>query len=106
MLDPQEQVERELLDLAHGNRGQANLVAGVLRQLADQDLEPDLREMAHEVLDGRTTLRKAVTSGAYSAALTPQLDAFLQWYRQAGPEERQAQMDVARAQFDRQPPPQ
>ncbi len=94
--EPDERVPRDLLDVAHGDRGAARLLYGSLRQVAEHAGQPELREMAREVLSGRITLRQAVQSDAYREVLSGRLGEFMAWYRNLDPQERDEQVAAVR----------
>jgi hypothetical protein len=100
MNQPDDAVAAELLEVSRGDPGRARLLRESLRRLADQGDQPELRELARDVLGGRTTLRAAMESPAYRGALGQRMDAFLDWYRKLSPEERKAQEKAGREQLD------
>jgi hypothetical protein len=97
----EEDVARELLDVSRGDPGRARMLRESLRRLADHGEQPELREMARDVLAGRTTLRAAMQAQAYRGPLGEQVTKFLDWYRNLSPEERTRQEAAGRQQLDR-----
>jgi hypothetical protein len=58
---------------------------------------PELRELATEVLAGRTTLRQAMLSGAYSEQVAAAGERFAAWYSNLDPAERETYLAAGRA---------
>jgi hypothetical protein len=67
----------------------ARVVQRSLQRLATGAAGDALREMAKDVLDGRVSLRDAVTAEAYAGALSERLTSFSQQYEQMPPAERE-----------------
>jgi hypothetical protein len=81
--------ERQFLDLTEGDVGLAKLLHASLQRLRDGVAGDDLREMARDVLDGRTDLRQVAASEAYGPALTGHFHRFKEWEQGLDPEERE-----------------
>jgi len=99
--EPTSAAAQEILDIARGDPGRARLLTESLRHLAEQDARPELRELAQQVLAGRSTLRQTMMSGVYREALGQRMDVFLQWYRGLTPQERARQEAAGREQLER-----
>jgi hypothetical protein len=76
--------------------GLAQAVRGALEIMAGSD-SPELRELATEVLAGRTTLRRAMLSGAYRDQVSTAGERFAEWYCELDPAEREACVAAGRA---------
>jgi hypothetical protein len=66
-----------------------------LAQLAEQDERPGLRDLARDVLAGRTDLRGALLGPRYEEALNHAMGQFSGWYQNLTPEERAEQVRLA-----------
>lgn len=69
--------DHELRDIARGDPGRHRLLRDALERLETGAAGPDLAEMAGEVMAGRITLRRAMTSRAYADAWRPHLEQVL-----------------------------
>jgi hypothetical protein len=94
-----DRVDADLLALTHGDPARARVLREALQHLR-RDNQPELRELAEEVLAGRTRVRAAMLSDTYAGALAERREAFVDWYKQLSPAELQQQRDEARAQLD------
>jgi hypothetical protein len=86
----------ELLAMAGGDRGVAEGIRTALERLRDGAGSKEMRDLARDVLDGRTSLRQAGMSDAYAAALRGSLDRLNEWRDEIGEEEYQQQLEQAR----------
>jgi hypothetical protein len=78
-------------------------LARVLRRAFEGMAEagpPELRELAAEVLAGRTTLRQAMLSGAYREQVATAGARFAAWYQALDPAEREACRAAGRATLE------
>jgi hypothetical protein len=66
-----------------------------LDQLAAQTQQPELRDLAREVLSGRVNLRGALHDPRVAALLDEQVGRFSAWYRELPAEERAEQERLA-----------
>lgn len=66
-----------------------------LALLADQDEHPGLRDMAKDVLAGRTDLRSAMLEPRHTAVLNEAVGQFSRWYRDLTPEQQAEQERLA-----------
>jgi hypothetical protein len=66
-----------------------------LALLAAQDKHPGLRDMAKDVLAGKTDLRGAMLSPRHSDVLDEAMSQFSQWYRNLTPDQRAEQERLA-----------
>jgi hypothetical protein len=62
-----------------------------LALLAGQNAHPGLRDMAKDVLAGKTDLRGALLSPQHANALNQAVGQFSQWYRELTPDQRAEQ---------------
>jgi hypothetical protein len=84
-----EAVERGLREITHDDRGTTRLLRDSLRRLADQDGATELRDLARDVLAGRTTLRQAALSEAYGPALFRRGGEYARRFRELDADERE-----------------
>jgi hypothetical protein len=82
-------LDDELRSIARGDAAKEQLLRDSLRRLAEGAAGPELREMAHEVMAGRVTLRQAMLSRVYSEALWPYAERLLRWREDLRAEEDQ-----------------
>ncbi|GAA4619487.1 hypothetical protein GCM10023195_88150 [Actinoallomurus liliacearum] len=78
----------ELMDVAGGDPARAALVRSSLRSLAAGPVHSPLREMAREVLAGRSGFRAAALSDAYSPSFTTAFQTFCKHYEQTAESKR------------------
>ncbi|MET7483182.1 hypothetical protein [Streptomyces sp. NPDC005538] len=90
--------DADLMDITGGDQARARSLRKALQTLA-HDRAPDdpLREMAREVLNGRTGLREAARVPAYAEALGDRVARGFREYNSLSPEERGNQEAAARA---------
>jgi hypothetical protein len=89
-------VEDNDIGVPAGSSRRARVLRDALETMA-RDGSPELRELATEVLAGRTTLRQAMLSGAYSEQVAAAGERFAAWYNDLDPAERQTYLDAGRA---------
>ncbi|MEV5704533.1 hypothetical protein [Actinoallomurus sp. NPDC052274] len=73
----------ELMDVAGGDPARAALVRSSLRSLAAGPTHSPLREMARDVLAGRSEFRAAALSDAYGPTFTTAFQTFCKHYERA-----------------------
>ncbi|MFG2782649.1 hypothetical protein ACGFY7_33020 [Streptomyces prunicolor] len=90
--------DADLMDITGGDQARARSLRKALQKLAD-DRAPDdpLRELAREVLSGRTGLREAARVPAYAEALGDRMVQGFREYDSLSPGERVDQEAAARA---------
>nr|WSY52504.1 hypothetical protein OG999_21870 [Streptomyces sp. NBC_00886] len=90
--------DADLMSITGGNQARARSLRKALQKLAD-DRAPDdpLREMAREVLSGRTGLHEAARVPAYAEALGDRMVQGFREYDSLSPDERVNQEAAARA---------
>lgn len=104
MSDDERQIgDADLTDITHGDQVRARALRKALQNLSkSEQAGPVLREMAGEVLSGRTGLREAMRNGAYAEALGERLSEARRKFEQLPPEELEAQKEAARSFLDAQ----
>jgi hypothetical protein len=93
--------EEEILNITRGDPVLARVVQRSLQRLATGAAGDALREMAKDVLDGRVSLRDAVTAEAYAGALSERLVPFSQQYDQMPPAERERGATTIQKRLDK-----
>ncbi|WP_051741653.1 hypothetical protein [Streptomyces xylophagus] len=90
--------DADLMNLTGGDQARARSLRKALQKLAD-DRAPDdpLREMAREVLSGRTGLREAARVPSYAEALGDRMVQGFRGYERLSLDERVNQEAAARA---------
>jgi hypothetical protein len=73
----------------------------LLKQLAADEQNPVLAELARELIAGRTTPAEVLVSRAYDEALGPGAEALTAWYAGASEEDREAAAAQGRAELVR-----
>jgi hypothetical protein len=74
----------ELLSMADGDPGVAEVMRAMLRTIRDGADDARLRELADAVLDGSQSLREAARSDAFGVALAEHARALHRWRAAAG----------------------
>lgn len=78
----------ELMDVAGGDPARAALVRSSLRGIAAAPSQSALREMARDVLAGRSGFREAALSEAYGPTFTRAFHVFCSHYEQSSESKR------------------
>lgn len=90
--------DADLMNITGGDRARARSLRKALQKLADDHAPDDpLREMAREVLSGRTGLREAARIPAYAEALGDRMVQGFREYDRLSPGERAGQAAAAQA---------
>ncbi|MGX9888696.1 hypothetical protein [Streptomyces sp. NPDC002276] len=90
--------DADLMDITGGDQARARSLRKALQKLADDNAPDDpLREMARDVLSGRTGLREAARVPSYAEALSDRMVQGFREYDRLSPDERVNQEAAARA---------
>lgn len=97
-MDDKTPVDDELLRMT-GNQRLTEALRNGLRQLSRSTTQPELAEMATELLAGRTTIRELGQSTVYATQLENAVSQFKAWERELSADEREELEQQARRQF-------
>jgi hypothetical protein len=81
--------------------GRDNVTERLLAHLENNGDDERVRELASDVLHGRSTLTESLAASFYAEALLPKLDGFAGWYEQLSDADRAAEADLIQVEIEK-----